>query len=94
MPRNPDAEKDNPCLKVCLTQKDKYCPSIVYFLVSQEQELSYKCLNKNNFNREACEVYFANYKNCKDFWVRYHEYTLRAVLHGMLPKVNVSKFLL
>ncbi|XP_065359589.1 coiled-coil-helix-coiled-coil-helix domain-containing protein 7 [Calliphora vicina] len=48
MPRNPNAERDNPCLK--------------------EQELSYKCLSKSNYDREACEVYFANYKNCKDFW--------------------------
>jgi len=35
----------------------------------QEQELSFKCLNKNNFDRDKCEVYFANYNNCKEFWV-------------------------
>ncbi|KAH8339098.1 hypothetical protein KR074_003973 [Drosophila pseudoananassae] len=48
MPRNLNAERDNPCLK--------------------EQELSYKCLNKNNFDREKCEIYFVNYNNCKEFW--------------------------
>ncbi|CAD7081159.1 unnamed protein product [Hermetia illucens] len=48
MSKNPNAERDNPCLK--------------------EQELSYKCLHKNNFDREKCEVYFANYNNCKEFW--------------------------
>ncbi|XP_055923740.1 coiled-coil-helix-coiled-coil-helix domain-containing protein 7 [Eupeodes corollae] len=48
MPRNANAERDNPCLK--------------------EQELSYKCLNKYNFDREKCELFFANYNNCKDFW--------------------------
>uniref|UniRef100_T1H7F4 Coiled-coil-helix-coiled-coil-helix domain-containing protein 7 n=1 Tax=Megaselia scalaris TaxID=36166 RepID=T1H7F4_MEGSC len=32
-----------------------------------EQELSYKCLDKNNYDREKCEVYFAN-KNCRSFW--------------------------
>ncbi|XP_020798813.1 coiled-coil-helix-coiled-coil-helix domain-containing protein 7 [Drosophila serrata] len=48
MPRNQNAERDNPCLK--------------------EQELSFKCLNKNNFDHEKCEVYFANYNNCKEFW--------------------------
>ncbi|KAH8372032.1 hypothetical protein KR093_009761 [Drosophila rubida] len=48
MPRNSNAERDNPCLK--------------------EQELSYKCLNKNNFDREKCEIYFVNYNNCKEFW--------------------------
>lgn len=35
----------------------------------QEQELSYKCLSKHNYEREPCEIYFANYKNCKEFWV-------------------------
>lgn len=49
MPRNPNAERDNPCLR--------------------EQELSFKCLNKYNYDRDKCEVYFANYNNCKDFWV-------------------------
>ncbi|EDV97267.1 coiled-coil-helix-coiled-coil-helix domain-containing protein 7 [Drosophila grimshawi] len=48
MPRNPNAERDNPCLR--------------------EQELSFNCLNKNNFDRDICEVYFANYNNCKEFW--------------------------
>ncbi|XP_055856642.1 coiled-coil-helix-coiled-coil-helix domain-containing protein 7 [Episyrphus balteatus] len=48
MPRNENAERDNPCLK--------------------EQELTYKCLHKYNFDREKCEVFFANYNNCKDFW--------------------------
>ncbi|ALC44787.1 CG4186 [Drosophila busckii] len=48
MPRNVNAERDNPCLK--------------------EQELSFKCLHKNNFDRDKCEVYFVNYNNCKEFW--------------------------
>ncbi|KAH8378806.1 hypothetical protein KR009_001433 [Drosophila setifemur] len=48
MPRNLNAERDNPCLK--------------------EQDLSFKCLNKNNFDRDKCEFYFANYNNCKEFW--------------------------
>ncbi|EDX11280.1 GD14905 [Drosophila simulans] len=33
-----------------------------------EQELSFKCLNQNNFDRDKCEIYFANYNNCKEFW--------------------------
>ncbi|XP_059622787.1 coiled-coil-helix-coiled-coil-helix domain-containing protein 7 [Phlebotomus argentipes] len=50
MPKNPDAEKNNPCLK--------------------EQEMSYKCLDKNNYDHGKCEMYFQNYKNCKHFWGR------------------------
>uniref|UniRef100_A0A182YBH8 Coiled-coil-helix-coiled-coil-helix domain-containing protein 7 n=1 Tax=Anopheles stephensi TaxID=30069 RepID=A0A182YBH8_ANOST len=48
MPKNYEAEKNNPCLK--------------------EQELSYKCLSKNNFDHGKCELYYANYNNCKEFW--------------------------
>lgn len=37
----------------------------------QEQELSFKCLNKTNFDREKCEIFFVNYNNCKEFWVSF-----------------------
>lgn len=36
----------------------------------KEQEMSYKCLHDNGFDRDKCELYFLNYKNCKEFWVR------------------------
>lgn len=35
----------------------------------QEQNLTYKCLNDNNFDKEQCQAYYKNYQNCKDFWV-------------------------
>ncbi|XP_058458621.1 coiled-coil-helix-coiled-coil-helix domain-containing protein 7 [Malaya genurostris] len=50
MPKNPDAEKNNPCLL--------------------EQDLVNKCLNKNNYESSMCELYFSNYKSCKDFWYK------------------------
>lgn len=68
MPRNPNAEKNNPCLR--------------------EQELSYKCLDRNNFDREKCEVYFANYKNCRAFWDKVKTERRRAGLHPILPEVE------
>ncbi|XP_022123542.1 coiled-coil-helix-coiled-coil-helix domain-containing protein 7 [Pieris rapae] len=46
--KNPDAERNNPCLK--------------------EQEASYRCLDKNGFDAEKCELYFDNYNTCKKFW--------------------------
>lgn len=36
----------------------------------KEQELSYKCFNKNNFDKEACQIEIQNYNTCKSFWVR------------------------
>ncbi|XP_072745776.1 coiled-coil-helix-coiled-coil-helix domain-containing protein 7 [Anoplolepis gracilipes] len=34
----------------------------------KEHLLSLKCLDSNQKEREACEVYFVNYRNCKEFW--------------------------
>ena len=34
--------------------------------MSQEQKASYKCLDKNNYDREACQQYFDAYKDCKN----------------------------
>lgn len=67
MPRNYAAELNNPCLQVrisvhCIT-------SVTATFPLQEQDLSYKCLNKNHFDKEKCEVFFVNYNNCKEFWV-------------------------
>nr|CAD7579340.1 unnamed protein product [Timema californicum] len=30
--------------------------------------MSLKCLDDNNYDSEKCNVYFANYKVCKQFW--------------------------
>lgn len=35
----------------------------------REQELSFKCFNENNFDKEACEKEMKNYNMCKSFWV-------------------------
>ncbi|XP_029156179.1 coiled-coil-helix-coiled-coil-helix domain-containing protein 7-like, partial [Nylanderia fulva] len=42
----------------------------IYNPCYKEHLLSLKCLDTNQENRKACEVYFVNYKNCKEFWVR------------------------
>ncbi|XP_055704753.1 coiled-coil-helix-coiled-coil-helix domain-containing protein 7 [Phlebotomus papatasi] len=68
MPKNPDAEKNNPCLK--------------------EQELSYKCLDRNNYESEKCEVYFKNYKNCKEFWNKVKTERRRKGIYPHLPDVS------
>lgn len=31
--------------------------------------MSLRCLQDNNYQREKCELFFANYTNCRDFWV-------------------------
>lgn len=36
----------------------------------QEANASYKCMDKNNYNRDACEQYFKAYKECKKAMVR------------------------
>lgn len=69
MPQNYDQEKNNPCLKVNININRKFINNALNFIFPQEQDLSYNCLHKNNFDREKCELYFANYQNCKEFWV-------------------------
>lgn len=34
----------------------------------KEQDMAYKCLDENNYDRNVCAGYFENYKKCKDFW--------------------------
>ncbi|XP_044263655.1 coiled-coil-helix-coiled-coil-helix domain-containing protein 7 [Tribolium madens] len=34
----------------------------------KEQEQTYKCFHKNNFDKEACQLHIENYKTCKSFW--------------------------
>ncbi|XP_033011158.1 coiled-coil-helix-coiled-coil-helix domain-containing protein 7 isoform X2 [Lacerta agilis] len=33
-----------------------------------EADASSKCMDKNNYNRDACTLYFLRYKSCKKFW--------------------------
>lgn len=42
----------------------------------KEQELSYKCLSMNNYDKDKCQLEFENYKTCKGFWVRGLTYTI------------------
>lgn len=62
-------EQSNPCLKVGFLLNNLKFDSEHFLFHSQEHNLSLNCLNKNNFDREKCEVFFVNYNNCKEFWV-------------------------
>lgn len=43
----------------------------------KEQNLSYKCLGDNNYDKDKCQLEFENYKACKGFWVRnYNKYEI------------------
>lgn len=35
----------------------------------EEQELSYQCFSKYNYDKEKCTLQIENYKACKNFWV-------------------------
>lgn len=51
-------------------QKNRTCIAVIYLSIFfKEHLLSLKCLDSNQEERQACEVYFINYKNCKEFWV-------------------------
>lgn len=33
------------------------------------RQQSMKCLDKNNYNRDACTEFFRNYRECKKTWL-------------------------
>jgi len=35
----------------------------------RERDFSMTCLDKNNYDRSACQAQFENYKQCKTFWM-------------------------
>ncbi|XP_017770572.1 PREDICTED: coiled-coil-helix-coiled-coil-helix domain-containing protein 7 [Nicrophorus vespilloides] len=53
----------------------------------KEQEMTYKCMNDNNFIRDKCLDYMENYKTCKKFWGRVQAYRRREGLRPILPEV-------
>ncbi|XP_069676089.1 coiled-coil-helix-coiled-coil-helix domain-containing protein 7 [Periplaneta americana] len=34
----------------------------------KENDMVFKCLDKNNYQHDKCAAYFENYKSCKNFW--------------------------
>lgn len=56
-----------------------------------EQNLSYKCFDANNFNKDACEKEIKNYNICKSFWVR--DATLKTIFISKLFLVMLKLLL-
>ncbi|XP_049880274.1 coiled-coil-helix-coiled-coil-helix domain-containing protein 7 [Pectinophora gossypiella] len=54
----------------------------------KEQEQSYHCLNKNNFDQDKCDVYFDNYNTCKKFWGKVYKDRKAKGLYPYLPDVE------
>uniref|UniRef100_A0A336K7X8 Coiled-coil-helix-coiled-coil-helix domain-containing protein 7 n=1 Tax=Culicoides sonorensis TaxID=179676 RepID=A0A336K7X8_CULSO len=54
----------------------------------KEQKLSFKCLDHNAYDAEKCEVFFQNYKNCKDFWSKVQKDRRRAGKTPLLPPLS------
>ncbi|CAG9799212.1 unnamed protein product [Chironomus riparius] len=49
-----------------------------------EQNISYKCLSENNYDKQKCEIYFANYTECMKFWTKV-KFDRRRL--GIIPEV-------
>lgn len=58
--------KFNPCLPVWhLHVRERIATITLFIIMSQEANASYKCMDENNYNRDACLEYFKAYKECK-----------------------------
>ncbi|XP_077283704.1 coiled-coil-helix-coiled-coil-helix domain-containing protein 7 [Arctopsyche grandis] len=51
----------------------------------KEQNLSFKCLDDNNYERAACYVYFENYNTCKRFWASIMKHRKDNGIYPRLP---------
>lgn len=54
----------------------------------KEQDLSYKCLNDNAYDRDKCSLYFQNYRNCKKFWQTVARLRRRDGIKPNMPPAN------
>ncbi|XP_063218027.1 coiled-coil-helix-coiled-coil-helix domain-containing protein 7 [Bacillus rossius redtenbacheri] len=51
----------------------------------KEHRLSLKCLDDNSYDKEKCEIFFANYKVCKAFWTHVRNERKRQGIEPFLP---------
>ncbi|CAG9131620.1 unnamed protein product [Plutella xylostella] len=54
----------------------------------KEQDQSYNCLDKNNYDHEKCQVYFDNYNICKKFWGQVYRDRKAKGIHPFLPDIE------
>ncbi|ODM95753.1 Coiled-coil-helix-coiled-coil-helix domain-containing protein 7 [Orchesella cincta] len=54
----------------------------------REQNLSYKCLSDNNYNKDKCIETFANYKACKEFWNKVQADRRMRGIRPSMPRPN------
>ncbi|XP_020290346.1 coiled-coil-helix-coiled-coil-helix domain-containing protein 7 [Pseudomyrmex gracilis] len=61
--RTSSSERDNRMIKrTSQREQEEINPCL------KEHFLSLKCLESNQDKRDNCELYFLNYRNCREFW--------------------------
>ncbi|CAB3229904.1 unnamed protein product [Arctia plantaginis] len=54
----------------------------------KEQEQSYACLSKNNYDQSKCEKFFDNYNICKKFWGKVYTDRKTKGLYPYMPHIE------
>ncbi|KAL1501603.1 hypothetical protein ABEB36_006900 [Hypothenemus hampei] len=54
----------------------------------KEQQLSFQCFDKNNYDKDKCLLQIENYKTCKKFWGELRRYRRRQGLYPLLPPLE------
>ncbi|CAH1364586.1 coiled-coil-helix-coiled-coil-helix domain-containing protein 7 [Tenebrio molitor] len=54
----------------------------------KEQEQTYKCFHKNDFDKDACQLQIQNYNVCKGFWNSVRAERRRKGIRPHLPPVE------
>ncbi|KAL6426608.1 hypothetical protein ACFW04_009187 [Cataglyphis niger] len=79
-------EQEDPVKKHALQRNQE-----MYNPCYKEHLLSLKCLDSNQEERQACEVYFINYKNCKDFWATVQSERKSKGIRPYMPSLEERK---
>ncbi|XP_025154228.1 coiled-coil-helix-coiled-coil-helix domain-containing protein 7 isoform X2 [Harpegnathos saltator] len=62
------------------------------FMIAQggtnEQILSLKCLDSHQNDRNVCDLYFTNYKNCRRFWATVQRERKLKKIEPYLPPIE------
>ena len=68
---------------------------ISYSKVSEEKDpcavegkASLTCLSQKNYDQAACQIFFDNYNNCKNFWLGVKRARQLAGITPLLPPVS------
>ncbi|BET03305.1 coiled-coil-helix-coiled-coil-helix domain containing 7 [Nesidiocoris tenuis] len=57
----------------------------------KESKQSLKCLSDNNYDHDACQLHFQNYRSCREFWTEVQRLRNRKGISPTMPSIEERK---